>query len=209
MPSGQAEEPDLEPVKKWIKRQAAMKSAIVDFAQERRLRSLKKPIVKEGTFWYQAPSTFRWQVGDPPEITAVQKAKGDLFVVDEGKKTIDRYPYEVILEKGSSKGLSFLEAGFPSDLKSFQKNFKIISVKESQGYTEIQTRLTDRRASLGCRKIVFYLDLKSSELRHVHLYFRDGSTITNRFKSTRVNPKIPAERFVVKTEGYKVERKKG
>ena len=200
---------DLEPVRKWIKQQAGMKTAIVEFAQERRLRTLKEPIVKEGTFWYQAPSSFRWQVGSPPQIVAVQKGKGDLFVVDEEKKTIDQYPYEIVLEKGNSNGLSFLEAGFPRDLAEFQKNFKIRSVKELEDFTEVQTTLTDRRASLGCRKVVFFLDAKTSELRHVHLYFRDGSTVTNRFKSMKVNPSIPAKTFMVGTDGYKVELKRG
>ena len=208
LPGSIAGADDLEPVRKWIKGQAGMKTAIVEFAQERRLRTLRKPIVKEGTFWFQAPSSFRWEVGSPAEIIAVQKAKGDLFVVDQEKKRIDQYPYEVILKKGSSKGLSFLEAGFPRDLEDFQKNFKVLSVEEKQGFTEVQTRLTDRRASLGCRKIVFFLDLKTSELRHVHLYFRDGSIMTNRFKSMKVNQSISPDKFSVKTDGYEVVKKK-
>ena len=204
-----AQDVNIEPVKQWIGKQAGMKTAVVRFTQERKLRSLRKPIKKSGTFWFQQPSTFRWQVGDPAETIAVQKSKEDLFVVNKKDKTIDRYPYAVVAAKGSRNGLTFLEAGFPKDLAEFQKNFKIRSVKESQGYHEILTQLTDRRASLGCRKIVFFLDLKSYELKHVHLYFRDGSIITNRFDSVKLNSPIPKGTFEVDTQGFTVETKKG
>jgi outer membrane lipoprotein-sorting protein len=202
-----APEVNIEPVKKWIEKQATMKSAIVKFTQERRLRTLKKPIVKEGKFWFRAPSTFRWEIGDPAEMIAVQQEKEDLFVVKVKDKEIDQYPYEKVVAEGSQNGLSFLESGFPRDLASFQKNFSILSVKENQGFHEVQTKLTDRRASLGCRKIVFFLDLKSHELRHVHLYFRDGSVMTNRFQSMQRDVPVPDSTFSVSTDGFTVNQK--
>lgn len=200
-------EVDITPVKRWIEKQAAMKSAVVSFTQERRLRSLKRPIEKKGKFWYLAPSTFRWELGQPAEVIAVQKEKDDLFVVRVKDKIVEQYSYAKVVEEGSRNGLSFLESGFPRDLATFQKNFKIVSVKENQGFHEIQTTLTDRRASLGCRKIVFFLDLKSHEIRHVHLYFRDGSIVTNRFHSIEKNASIPLTKFEVDTAGRKVEKK--
>ena len=202
-----APEVSIEPVKKWIEKQAAMKTAIVKFTQERRLRTLKKPIVKEGKFWFRAPSTFRWEIGEPAEMIAVQKENEDLFVVKVKDKEIDQYPYAKIVEEGNQNGLSFLESGFPRDLTAFQKNFSILSVKESQGFFEVQTKLTDRRASLGCRKIVFFLDLKTYELRHVHLYFRDGSVMTNRFQSVQSNASIADSTFSVPTDGFTINQK--
>ncbi|MGK0189238.1 MAG: outer membrane lipoprotein-sorting protein [Verrucomicrobiales bacterium] len=198
---------NIEPVKQWIEKQAAMKSAVVSFTQERRLRSLKRPIVKQGKFWFQAPSTFRWELGQPAEMIAVQKEKKDLFVVRVKENIVEQHPYEKVVEEGSRNGLSFLESGFPRDLAQFQKNFEILSVKENQGFHEVQTKLTDRRASLGCRKIVFFLDLKSYEMRHVHLYFRDGSIVTNRFQSIEKDATIAASKFEVDTAGRTVEKK--
>ena len=200
-------EVNIEPVEKWIEKQATMKSAIVNFTQERRLRTLKKPIIKEGKFWFRAPSTFRWEIGDPVEMIAVQREKDDLFVVKVKEKEIDQYSYEKVIEEGSQNGLSFLESGFPRDLASFQKNFSILSVQENQGFHEVQTKLTDRRTSLGCRKIVFFLDLESHELRHVHLYFRDGSVMTNRFQSIQRDVPVPDSSFSVSTDGFTLNQK--
>ena len=73
--SSQAE-PDLTPVRQWIEAQSKVNTVSGSFNQERKLRTVKRPLRSSGTFSFKIPGSFRWEVGSPPELIALRKAGG-------------------------------------------------------------------------------------------------------------------------------------
>lgn len=202
------EAPDVTPVKRWIEKQAKSKSFYSSFEQQRKLRALKKPIVSRGQFWFEAPGSFRWELGEPPKTIAVQRNKQDLLILEPAKMEGKRYTFETLQEEGKARGVEFMEAGFPRTFEDFEKNFKVTSVAlNATGQYEAEVTIRDRKTSIALRKMIFYIDAKSYDLRGVHLRFRDSSTITTTFFQTKANPDIPSGTFTVDTSGYKLDEK--
>jgi outer membrane lipoprotein-sorting protein len=204
-----AAETDVTPIKRWIEKQASAKTFYSEFQQERQLRSLKKPIVNDGKFWFEAPGSFRWELGSPAKTIAVQRSKQDLLILEPVKKTGKRYTVAAIQEEGKARGMEFLEAGFPRTFEDFEKNFKVqtVELNPAKGYYEAEVSIRDRKTSVALRKMVFHIDAKSYELRGFHLRFRDSSTITTTFTKSKPNANIPSGTFNVDVSGYKLDEK--
>jgi len=197
---------DVTPIKSWIEKQSKAKSIYSEFEQQRKLRALKKPITSPGRFWFEAPGSFRWELGEPAKTIAVQKEKEELLILEPQKMKGKRYSFEKLQEEGKARGIEFMEAGFPSTYADFEKNFKVLSVTlNANGAYEAEVAIRDRKTSIALRKMIFFIDSKSYALRGVHLRFRDSSTITTTFSKTKVNPDIPSSTFTVDTTGYKLD----
>ena len=196
---------DVSVVEKWINAQADLKSLKANFTQERRLREGRRPIVSEGELEFVAPGSFRWQMGKPAVTLAVQKKNGDLTVVNVSKKEAMVYPFELLKEEEMARGFSFMDAGFPKTLEEFQKNFTLKETELKEGVYHVAASINDAKASIGLRKIVFYIDEKSFELRGFYLRFRDSSSITTYFSEVTENATIPSSSFELDLSGYKVE----
>lgn len=201
-----ADPPDMAPVKRWLSRQAEVRSVSADFIQERRLRALKKPISHHGKFWFKAPGSFRWELGTPAQTIAVQRADEGLWVLRPKKRQARRYTTEELAEEGGGQMAGFMESGFPRTYEDFLKNFTVTDVSRKDGAYIITTKLNDRRASIAVRKIEFTVDATSMHLKRFYLRFRDTSSITTIFP----HPPVEGERvedsvFDVDLEGYEVK----
>jgi len=203
-----AEDIDAGPVRKWIAKQADVRSFYSEFEQERQLRALKNPLMARGQLWFEAPGSFRWQIGDPPEAIAVQNGDLGLVVVDPEKKTASRYTMEALREEGRARGASMLEAGFPRTWEQFDRSFKLTDMTLNNGVWEATVSIRDRKTAVALRKMVFSIDATTFDLRGFYLRFRDGSSITTRLLRTEKNPPSASGRFEVDLTGYTIEEKK-
>ncbi len=197
--------PDMAPVKAWIDHSRTVKSVAVEFTQERWLRTVRKPLVTPGRFWFRAPGAIRWQVGEPAKMIAVQKAPGaDLLVLEPREKVARVFTPDDLKEKGGA--FAFVEASFPDTLEAFEAKFDVASVEQVDGQTVVTGQLKDRRMAVAVLKIVFRIDAGSRTLRGLEIWFRDGSKIVNQF--TKVTPNAPLEAglFDAATDGYRVEK---
>lgn len=200
---------DPTPVKKWIEKQADVKSFYAEFEQERRLRALKNPLVNRGKIWFEAPGSFRWQIGEPPEAVAVQKKDKSLIILNPEKKTARQYTMEELREENGARGASFLDAGFPRNWDQFDRNFKLTDMTLNNGLWEATVSIRDRKTAVALRKMIFYIDAATYDLRGFYLRFRDSSSITTRLLSTQKNPPAIGGRFEVDLSGYEIEEKGG
>ncbi len=205
-PSHAEEGPDLTPVRLWIEKQSKVSTVSGTFNQERKLRTVKRPLTSSGRFSFKIPGSFRWEVGSPPELVAVRKAGGDFWIVRPEKKVAERHTAESLERDGKANAAAFLEAGFPRDFASFDRDFEVEEIRPNanDAIMEIEVSLRDRRAATAVRKIVFYVDSSEHLLRGFKLFFRDTSTIFSQFTEVRPGVSLPDSTFEVSTAGYKV-----
>lgn len=204
-----AENVDLAPVKKWIAAQQEVKSISATFNQERELRSLKRPLKNSGKFSYEAPASFRWEIGDPgepPKSVAVQKAGEGIVIAEPHKKKAKTYTIQDVQEEGKARGFSFLDAGFPRSFEAFDENFQVTEVEYGHGTITFRAEPRARKAKLVLRYVKFTIDSGNNELRQLYLRFRDSSNITTTFQNTERNASLPSGTFDFDLSGYEVEK---
>jgi outer membrane lipoprotein-sorting protein len=200
-----AGEPDLTAVKQWIAHARTMKSVVVEFTQERHLRTVTKPLVSAGRMWFKAPGALRWQVGEPPKLIALQQTRGgDFTVLDPKKREARVFSSTALKTKGGP--FAFIEASFPTSLEEFQEKFRIESVKVRDEVVEISGQMKDRRMDVAVLKIVFIIDPASHRLRSLEVWFHDGSKMVNRFSIVAENTHVPDQLFTESLEGWKVTK---
>ena len=73
--------PDLAPLKKWVTRQAEVRTVQADFIQKRSFHALRDPLATPGRLWYSAAGQgFRWELGDPPKTIVLRKGDASLLI---------------------------------------------------------------------------------------------------------------------------------
>lgn len=199
-------------MRQWVEAGVKVKSLEIDFVQERRLRSLRQPLTKPGKIWFQRPGSFRWQIGDPPAIIAVSKPGGDLAVIESKEKRFRVWTAdELAAEAASGKGHGFAMAGssFPASLESFERQFEIVSARETAeaGVWDLHLDLRDRKAGIFVKEIVFTIQPADGALRKFDVIMRDGSVQTTRITSVKKNGAIPPGVFAPDVSGYESPRK--
>ncbi|MBA3651170.1 MAG: outer membrane lipoprotein carrier protein LolA [Chthoniobacterales bacterium] len=111
-----------------------------DFAEEREVRLMSKPISSTGKVWFQKPDKFRREVqGNTPSVT-----------VSDGQQLWIYYPKFKSAEHYSLGKRSPLDAGLAAltaalNLENVENSYHITAQKEPNGY---QLQLTPRNPSL-------------------------------------------------------------
>ncbi len=193
---------DLGPVEKWIEAQSKLTSLHGTFVQERKMSTVRRTFKKEGLFWFQAPGRVRWEIGQ--DYLAVKNDQ-EVLIMEPKKKKMKRHPVEVLKEDDRFRGIAFIEAGFPRTLSEFQKGFQVTKIVKEDDYYSVETKIRDGKASLALTKLVFYIYEKDYQLKAFQMFFRDKSTIYNRFTRVYPNKAVPKGTFKPNTAGYEVE----
>ena len=192
---------DVEPVKKWIEHQSSVQCVTADFIQERRIKSLKRPIVNPGKIWFMAPSYFRWELGTPVESIVLQR-EDELFLLRPLKKTGHRYSRAIGDARSSAPGAIFLVAGFPRSYKEFTEKFTVTDVQQERGDFFFTVKVNDRRTMLALRKIVFQVSSANFYTKGMVLRFRDSSSISTHFSEVHENTKLNDSIFNAELSDY-------
>ncbi|MEO0446018.1 MAG: outer membrane lipoprotein carrier protein LolA [Verrucomicrobiota bacterium] len=191
------EELDLEPVQRWLAAQQKVEALEVRFQQERKLRTLRKPLLTEGTFWFAQPDRFRWELGIPARTVALLTAEGEFIVADFRKKTFERTRKEEIQVKQGSFS-SYFELAFPRDWEAFQSQFAILSLTENDegGEEELALEVRPRERKPGVEGITFYLT-RDGQSRGFAFTLEDGSKLGTRFLEITEKKRLPEETWMV------------
>jgi outer membrane lipoprotein-sorting protein len=192
---------DLTPVEKWIDAQSKLNSLHGNFVQERKMRSVKRTFTKEGVFWFEKPGRVRWEIEG--SYLAVKNDK-EVLILEPKKKEMKRYPMEALQEEDRFRGIAFMEAGFPRTLDDFLKGFRVIQITKEGDYFNVEAKIRDSKAALALTRIVFQIYEKDHQLKAFQLFFRDKSTIYNRFTRVFPNKEVPPGTFSPDTGGYRV-----
>lgn len=102
-----AQSPDLAPLKKWVARQAEIRTVQADFVQSRTYRALRDPLTSRGRLLFSAPGSFRWEAGDPPKMIVLRKGES-YFLIQPAKKRAERLPADAVNEASGERGLPML-----------------------------------------------------------------------------------------------------
>ena len=197
-----AREVDLTPVRKWIEEQAKLDSLHGIFIQERKMSTVKRTFEKEGSFWFQSPGRVRWEIGQ--DYLAVKNDQ-EVLIMQPKKKSAKRHTLVGMREDDRFRGLEFIEAGFPRTLADFQKGFQVTKITKEDDYYSVETKIRDGKASLALTKLVFYIYEKDHHLKAFKMFFRDKSTIYNRFTHIYPNKPVPKGTFEPSVAGYQIE----
>lgn len=199
------DEIDLTPLKTWVENQKGLKSLRAEFTQERKLRTLKKPLTSEGKFWFQAPDQFRWEIGDPPKSIAIHSGS-ELTVLDTAKMEAEVIDTSNDEDDSRSRFAAFFDLSVPQTWEAFEAALHVVSVERDGETWVAQLTPKDPKRIRGVKSIAFRLDAKARQLLAFSLLFRDGSTLQSVFTKLERNASVDGGRFAPSLEGYDVKR---
>jgi outer membrane lipoprotein carrier protein len=194
--SAPAAGPDTAVLDRWIARQAAIRSLSADFTQTRALRVLRNPVAAKGRLWFQAPGSFRWEVGAPPK-TIVLRQDDDIRVIEPPKKQV-----KIEAAKIGQREAGLMEFPFVRSREDLEKRFEILDLRTADGICRVKLAPRDTQGFLTGIQLVF--DTSSYHLLSLEMTFRDGSSMRNEFSNVQVNEKLPAGTFAFDTAGFEV-----
>jgi outer membrane lipoprotein carrier protein len=195
--------PDLAPVRQWLERQQSIKSISSDFIQTRALRSLRSPAVTSGKFWFHAPSSFRWQIGDPPKTIVLGNARM-VDVIQPGKKIAGRSSAEGVGAKARSRGFDFISFPLAANFDEFQRQFEILEVQTKNGRCHLELLPHNPQARRFLSKLTLDFEIASGQLLAFEIATRDGSSMRTEFRNTEVNSPLDPALFRYDLTGYEI-----
>lgn len=202
-------------LEKWLVAGAKVTSVQAKFDQLRQLKSVRKPLRREGQLWMEKPGGFRWQIGPGPDLLVQRGSDGSLWVLDGKDKKARVWSKEALeaQEKdGKGQGFAMIQAMQSISLKEFEEQFKIRGGEPDAGNPDVWTfdlGLKDNKAAIFVIKVTLKGNLKEGSLQALTIHMRDGSSMTTAITEYRLNGAIPDSVFKVDTAGYKVENEGG
>ena len=195
---------DTTAIKQWISAQQNLKSLSATFTQTRTLRTLRKPLVSAGNFYYKAPNQFRWEHGNPVQTIAVH-SDDTLTLLDVTKK---RAQVAKTDGEGSNRSQfgAYFDMSFPKSWEEFDQNFNVLSVDNVDGVTHAKVSPKSRKLGRGMKAITFFIDSRN-QLKGFSMEFKDRSTMETIFNTVREGATVPSSKFVVSLDGYQVQSK--
>jgi outer membrane lipoprotein-sorting protein len=181
-------------VSAWLNAQTNIHTWTADVVQTRNLKSLARPLSKEGRVWFAAPNRFRWEIGTPAETIAVRKPD-EMLVIYPRLKRAERFPLDQQDTGPFKDTLALLDAGFPRGRAALDARFNIASQSLSNDVCTLvlQPRSTSARRMMPELRIAF--GTNDWTLRSTELKFADGSTMHNAFLNPKLNPPVAENLF--------------
>lgn len=192
-------ESDPKPLETWLRKQSQIRSLEADFTQERRLPSLKKPVIAKGRLSMRRPGLFRWQLGNPPKTIALADGP-TLILADVARKRARRIP----LDSPEARRFTLLASDAFASPDTFHKTFELHETRTANGIYQATLRPLDRRMRSKIPWVFLTIDPRSFRLLALEIELSDKSRILNRFSNVRINPELPDSRFQLDLSGYRV-----
>lgn len=194
-------------VVEWLNAQKEVRAVEASFSQERKLRTLRRVLKSEGKLWFIAPDRFRWEVGDPAKMVALQSGDGKVTVIEPRKKRAKVYDPANPEHAEMVQRLGLMKPGFGGGAEKFKEQFEVKKVSRAEGSDtwEAEMSFKDSRMALVVMKVVMRVNGKTGVPVEFRLEFRDGTKIGWRFGAVVRDGEIAAEVFDYDLEGYEVE----
>lgn len=198
--------PDIAPLREWFESQGEVRSVRATFVQERRLRTLKRPIRDTGRLWFEAPWRFRWELGSPVRMLAVQSTEHEVTVVEPRRKRATILDLHDPANRERFDRLGFLRPGATQDPDEFEKAFTLRRLVRAGDVIECELGFRDRRLAAAVLKVTMRIDVARDRFDEFAIHFRDQSTISVRFEQVERNVTIEPDIFRVDLSGLSIER---
>lgn len=191
--------PDTRALDAWLARQPTVRSLEATFTQERKLPTLKQPVVTEGRLAFLRPGMLRWELGTPAATVAVSDGTR-LTLIDVAAKRARRMD----ADSPQARQFTILAGDAFRDRDSFRKNFEITAHQVRQGIHQYTVRPLDRRMRSKLPWMFLDIDPARNELRAMEIELPDHSRIRSVFREVILNPPLDNSRFQFPLEGYQV-----
>jgi outer membrane lipoprotein-sorting protein len=191
---------DVAPIKQWLARQDKLHTLSADFEQIRAFHSLRDPLVSKGHFWFAAPSSFRWEVGDPAKLIYLRK-KETIYVIQPPKKRAQQVSQEQLQQQASPALFKFPLA---KDFDDFNRQFDLRAVVLDGTHCHADVAPKDPLTRKLITTIKFDFDTETGKLLSAEMDLKEGSSMRNDFKNVQINPKLDAGLFEYDLTGYQV-----
>jgi len=185
---------DAALVDSWLTASSKVRSWSADFVQTRRLKTLARPLTAEGRVWFEAPNSFRWELGNPPRTIAVRNPK-EMLVIYPRLKRAERYPAEDKVQNSWSEALALLQVAWVQSRSEFDERYRLLSMTPKEKNLELLLEPRSKAAQKLIRKIKIEVSISDFAPRATELEFADGSLLRNDFSNCEVNPSIDSELF--------------
>ena len=178
----------------WIAAQAGLRTWTADIVQTRSFKTLSQPLVSNGKVWVVVPDRFRWELGQPPQTIALRQP-AELTIVYPRLKRAEKYSLQANQTGPWRDALALLEASFPRSRVNMEAQFLILALTRTNGVASVALQ----PRSAAARKFIARLEIsfRADDFSPVGtaLTFSDGSSLSNVFSHSVVNPPLTPELF--------------
>lgn len=197
-------------LEQWLSNAARIKSVQARFEQVRLLKSMTRPLRKEGMLWMEKPGRFRWQIGDPPELVVQKDDRNRMWVFDAKDLKARVWNLQEMQNKElANGGQSF---AMLDSMQSMSADFLEERFKLQRGAVDATNAtlwnfdfsMKDAKAALMVKQVTLKVNVGEGTLHALTLFMRDGSSMSTNILSHQINTPIEASVFKVNTQGYTV-----
>jgi outer membrane lipoprotein-sorting protein len=198
---------ELAALKSWLATQKTVRSVSAEFTQTRALRTLRSPLASKGRLWFQAPDSFRWELGDPPKTILIGTPNG-LTEIRPDARRAERKPAAAPGTMSDAAAMGMMPFPGAGSLEDFRKQVEIRAIKSSGSRCHLEFLPRDPRAVRGLAVIKLDFDTETGHWLRLEIVTREGSSIINEFQNVEINPKIPKGTFDFDLTGFKITDEK-
>ncbi len=199
----------------WVSNASKVKSVQAKFEQVRLLKSMTRPLRKEGMLWMEKPGRLRWQIGDPPEMVVHKDANNRMWVLDVKKLSARVWNMEGLQDKElAHEGKNF--AMFDT-MQSMSPDFLAEKFKLQRGTVDVTNPMVwnfdfsmkDAKAAMMVKQVTFKVNVREGTLYSLTMLMKDGSSMATNILSHQINVPIEVSVFKVNIQGYTVVEEGG
>ncbi len=181
-------------IDRWLSAQTNLHTWSANLTQTRSLKTLAQPLTAPGRIWFQAPGTFRWELGNPAQTIAIRR-DSQMMVIYPRLKRVEKYPLDSSAPGPWRDMMMILDAGFPQTREQLEQHFKLLAANETADVGAYQLQPKSAMARRMIPQLDIEFDLKRTEPRATTLHFADGSTMRNDFTNSVLNTPIEPALF--------------
>lgn len=198
---------NLEPLEKWIEKHRDLKSLYVEFDQEKKLSTFRKPLKTTGKIWMAGSGKFfRMQTGVPALSIVVKNGDGNTTLINTRKRTAEIIGSGKKSDGRARKMEEMFEHLFPKSMAELQGDFHVIAVeKDGENWKVV---LEPKQAGMAkfLKQFILRISKDGDELLGFSLHLLGKSVVTSRTTKSVRNPKIPSGVFSPSLSGYKIKK---
>ena len=191
---------DEDLLSRWLASQQSIKAWSAEFTQVRTFPTLSKPLETPGRVVFEAPSSFRWELGIPARTIAV-RSEHSVTIYYPRLKRAERYPLGDEAKGPWRDAMILLDAGFPRSREELEKRFVMVEVKKEEGLGHLVLRPRSIRARRMLPRLRFKFSLETLELKESEFEFADGSIMRNEYRKSESNPSLDEHVFSLPLPG--------
>ncbi len=198
---------NLAPLEKWIEKHRDLHSLYVEFEQEKKLMTFRKPLKTTGKMWMaDSGKFFRMQTGDPAHSIIIKDGNGNTTVINTKKGTAEIIGPDKKFGGRANKMEEMFQHLFPKSMADLEANFHIVSVKKDGENWKVVMEPKQSDMAKFLKQFILRISKDGDELLGFSLHLLGKSVITSRTTKSVRNPKVSSDVFSPSLNGYKIKK---